>query len=211
MHGHRDVSRLAAHISSHFGRNLRVAKSIRLIQVGDALLVPAPEGLAITPVTENQEPGGLHEHPLPDGSRVEIMIAGDGHPHQLVAHAARNGVFHGLLVVVNRLNLEVDADVVVALALKIFLQIALAGFEQIVVHGAFLKHGNVSLQHAARDLGFHRRHLHHRARRQYPGRDARAGGLRRNPAFSDLRAPSDGPCRHICLRRLARRRGCANW
>src|SRR5580704_18324957 len=81
MHGYGDVSLLAPHIATHLGSDLDVAKSIRFIQVRDALFVPPPEGLAVAPVPQNQEPGGLHKHPLPDGIRVEIVIAGHAHSH----------------------------------------------------------------------------------------------------------------------------------
>ncbi len=110
-------------------------------------------------MTQDQEAGGLHEHTLADRIGIEIMIARDRNAHQLVSHAARDGVLDRFLVVMDGLQHVVDAYVVIAFALKIFLKIAPAGFEKIVVHSAFLEHGNISLEHAVRNFGLLRRHL----------------------------------------------------
>ena len=98
--------------------HLDVAESVRLVQVGDGLLVAAHEVLAVSPVGELQERGRLQEHALADGFCAEVAVAGDLDLHQLVALPAVDQEVDGGLVVDDGLFLELHFGFEIALRLE---------------------------------------------------------------------------------------------
>src|SRR5690349_731360 len=95
---------------------------------------------------------GRDDHTLPDHVAREVLVTDYIDVHDFVALAPRDHVLDYLGIRVRMFDAEINADVVIALALEVVFQIALTLDQQIIIDGTLLKDRHVPLEFSSGDF-----------------------------------------------------------